>query len=224
MKRQREAACDSRSSINVDRRTFIGTMACAGAGMSFDALAQPPPPAAAPVQAQRATITLHVNGVAHELDLEPRVTLLDALRDRIGLHGTKKGCDRGQCGACTVLVDGRRINSCLTLAVMHDQQAITTVEGLAVNAEPSALQSAFMDFDAFQCGFCTPGQLCSAVAMIDEARAGAASAVTADIKAGSNPGTISDADIRERMSGNICRCGADPNIVAAIRHASARTG
>jgi len=226
MKRQREPTYDSRSGINVDRRTFMGTMACAGAGMSLGALAQPTPtpPAVAPPKAQRATITLFVNGLAHELELEPRVTLLDALRDRVGLHGTKKGCDRGQCGACTVLVDGRRINSCLTLAVMHDKQAITTVEGLAVNAEPSVLQAAFMDLDAFQCGFCTPGQLCSAVAMIGEARAGTASAVTADVKARSNPDTISDAEIRERMSGNICRCGAYPNIVAAIRHASAKTG
>ena len=220
-KGQREPACDSRSGINVDRRTFMGTMACAGAGMSLGAFAQATPPAAAPAKAQRAMITLHVNGTDHELDIEPRVTLLDALRDRVGLHGTKKGCDRGQCGACTVLVDGRRINSCLSLAVMHDKQAITTVEGLAVNAEPSALQAAFMDFDAFQCGFCTPGQLCSAVALIDEARAGAASAVTTDLGARASRNTLSDAEIRERMSGNICRCGAYPNIVAAIRHASA---
>ena len=221
MKGQREPAYDSRSGINVNRRTFMGTMACAGAGMSLGALAQSTPPVVtAPAKARHVTITLHVNGVAHELDLEPRVTLLDALRDRVGLHGTKKGCDRGQCGACTVLVDGRRVNSCLTLAVMHDKQAITTVEGLAVNAEPSALQSAFMDFDAFQCGFCTPGQLCSAVAMIGEARAGAASAVSADVTARSNRDKLSDAEIRERMSGNICRCGAYPNIVAAIRHAA----
>jgi xanthine dehydrogenase YagT iron-sulfur-binding subunit len=152
------------------------------------------------------------------------VTLLDALRDRVGLAGTKKGCDRGQCGACTVLVDGRRINSCLTLAVMHEGAAITTVEGLAEHGEPGALQAAFLDFDAFQCGFCTPGQLCSAVAMISEARAGTASAVTADLSRKSPRDALSDAEIRERMSGNICRCGAYPNIVAAIRHAATRAG
>ena len=214
MKRQREAACDSRSSINVDRRTFIGTMACAGAGMSFGALAQPPPPAAAPVQAQRATITLHVNGVAHELDLEPRVTLLDALRDRIGLHGTKKGCDRGQCGACTVLVDGQRINACLTLAMMHDGREITTVEGLSQDGQPHPMQQAFMDCDAFQCGYCTPGQVCSAVALLDEVKARQASMLTEGDQLA--PGALSEDEIRERMSGNLCRCGAYPNIVKAI--------
>jgi xanthine dehydrogenase YagT iron-sulfur-binding subunit len=225
MKDRSKRAADSPSAINVDRRTFMGTMACAGAGISFGALAQPTPSTpAVPAKSRHSTITLNVNGVAHELDVEPRVTLLAALRDRIGLRGTKKGCDRGQCGACTVLVDGRRINSCLTLAVMHENQSITTVEGLAVNGEPSPLQAAFIDFDAFQCGFCTPGQLCSAVAMIGEARAGAASAVTADLTATSKRGALADAEIRERMSGNICRCGAYPNIVAAIRHTATRTG
>ena len=218
MKAPGDHADDSRSAIRVGRRTFMGTLACAGAGMSLGALAQPAPsPAEAPPTPHRATIVLNVNGVAHELDLEPRVTLLDALRERLGLRGTKKGCDRGQCGACTVLVDGRRVNACLTLAVMHDNQAISTVEGLAVNGEPSALQTAFLDFDAFQCGFCTPGQLCSAVAMIAEARAGHASAATGKIAAND---AFSAAEIRERMSGNICRCGAYPNIVAAIRHAA----
>ena len=225
MKDRSKRAADSQSAINVDRRTFMGTVACAGAGISFGALAQPAPSTPpVPAKSRHETITLNVNGVAHELDVEPRVTLLAALRDRIGLRGTKKGCDRGQCGACTVLVDGRRINSCLTLAVMHENQSITTVEGLAVNGEPSPLQAAFMDFDAFQCGFCTPGQLCSAVAMIGEARAGAASAVTVDLTAASKRGALADAEIRERMSGNICRCGAYPNIVAAIRHTATRTG
>ncbi len=225
MKDLSKRAADLRSAINVDRRTFMGTMACAGAGMSLGALAQPPPSnPAAPARAHHATITLNVNGVAHELDIEPRVTLLDALRERVGLRGTKKGCDRGQCGACTVLVDGRRVNSCLTLAVMHDSQSITTVEGLAVNGEPNPLQAAFMDFDAFQCGFCTPGQLCSGVAMLAEARAGAASTMTADLTAKSQRDALGDVEIRERMSGNICRCGAYPNIVAAIRHAATKAG
>jgi xanthine dehydrogenase YagT iron-sulfur-binding subunit len=160
-------------------------------------------------------ITLSVNGRAYTLQLEPRVTLLDALREYAGLMGTKKGCDRGQCGACTVLADGRRINSCLTLAVMHEGEAITTVEGLATNAALSPLQRAFIEHDAFQCGYCTPGQLCSATALLNEFRNGTASTVTADVRR--RPPQLSDDEIRERMSGNICRCGAYANIVAAVR-------
>ncbi len=146
----------------------------------------------------KMTITLHVNGVANKLTLAPWTTLLDALRIHLGLTGTKKGCDHGQCGACTVLVDGRRINSCLTLAVMKDGAQITTIEGLAKNDALHPIQRAFIDHDAFQCGYCTPGQICSAVGLIAEGRAH-----TAD-------------EIRELMSGNICRCGAYPNILAAI--------
>ena len=146
-------------------------------------------------------VTLTVNGARHALDLDPRSTLLDVLRDHLDLTGTKKGCDQGQCGACTVLVDGRRVLSCLTLAVMKDGAAITTVEGLAKDGTPHPLQQAFIDHDAFQCGYCTPGQLCSAVGLIAEGKAR-----TAD-------------EIRELMSGNICRCGAYPNIVAAIQQA-----
>jgi xanthine dehydrogenase YagT iron-sulfur-binding subunit len=147
--------------------------------------------------------------------LEPRVTLLDALRETLRLTGTKKGSDRGQCGACTVLVDGQRINSCLTLAVMQEGKAITTVEGLGDSEQLHPVQAAFIACDAFQCGYCTPGQLCSAVALLDELQAGQASSVTMR-----NPrleATMSDADLRERMSGNICRCGAYPGILAAIR-------
>ena len=146
-------------------------------------------------------VTLTVNGARHALDLDPRSTLLDVLRDHLDLTGTKKGCDQGQCGACTVLVDGRRVLSCLTLAVMKDGAAITTVEGLAKDGTPHPVQQAFIDHDAFQCGYCTPGQLCSAVGLIAEGKAR-----TAD-------------EIRELMSGNICRCGAYPNIVAAIQQA-----
>jgi len=146
----------------------------------------------------KTTITLHVNGVARELALAPWTTLLDALRLHLDLTGTKKGCDHGQCGACTVLVDGRSINSCLTLAVMKDGAQITTIEGLAQGDALHPLQQAFIDHDAFQCGYCTSGQICSAVGLIAEGRAH-----TAD-------------DIRELMSGNICRCGAYTNIVAAI--------
>jgi xanthine dehydrogenase YagT iron-sulfur-binding subunit len=147
----------------------------------------------------KLTIMLDVNGVARKLTVAPWTTLLDALRDHLDLTGTKKGCDHGQCGACTVLVDGRRINSCLTLAVMKDGAKVTTIEGLATDGVLHALQQAFIDHDAFQCGYCTPGQICSAAGLIAEGKA-----KTPD-------------EIRELMSGNICRCGAYPNIVAAIR-------
>ncbi len=160
-------------------------------------------------------VALNVNGRTYSLQLEPRVTLLDALREYAGLMGTKKGCDRGQCGACTVIANGRRINSCLTLAVMHEGEAITTVEGLASNGALSPLQRAFVEHDAFQCGYCTPGQLCSATALLEEFRKGAASVATVDVRR--RPIKLSDDEIRERMSGNICRCGAYANIVAAIR-------
>src|SRR5690242_2444789 len=160
------------------------------------------------------SLRLTVNGEQREITLDdPRVTLLDLLRERLQLTGTKKGCDRGQCGACTVLADGRRINSCLTLAVMHEGEHITTVEGLAANGALSPMQRAFIEHDAFQCGYCTPGQLCSATALLSEFRDGAASTVTADVRR--RPAQFSDDEIRERMSGNICRCGAYANIVAA---------
>jgi xanthine dehydrogenase YagT iron-sulfur-binding subunit len=149
----------------------------------------------------KIAITLHVNGEVRKLAVAPWTTLLDALRDHLNLTGTKKGCDHGQCGACTVLVEGRRINSCLTLAVMRDGARVTTIEGLAKDGALHAVQQAFIDHDAFQCGYCTPGQICSAVALIAEGRA-----KTVD-------------DIRELMSGNLCRCGAYPNIVAAIQQA-----
>ena len=147
-------------------------------------------------------VTLNVNGAAHALRIEPRVTLLDALRERLQLTGTKKGCDQGTCGACTVLVDGRRINSCLTLAVMAQGKAITTVEGLAHGDQLHPVQAAFLAHDGFQCGYCTPGQIMSAVALIAEKR------------------PTDEASVREWMSGNICRCGAYPNIVAAVRDAA----
>jgi xanthine dehydrogenase YagT iron-sulfur-binding subunit len=158
-----------------------------------------------------APVTLKVNQAVHELTLEPRVTLLDALRDHLGLMGTKKGCDRGQCGACTVLVNGRRINSCMALAVMHSNDDITTVEGLAdKNGGLHPVQAAFLQHDAFQCGYCTPGQICSAVAFLDEHRHSPEAAEP-----------LTEAAIREGLSGNLCRCGAYPNIVAAIRAVAA---
>ncbi len=148
-----------------------------------------------------STINLMINGAATQVDVQPWVTLLDLLRERLGLTGTKKGCDHGQCGACTVLLDGRRVKSCLTLAIMKDGCAVTTIEGLAAGDALHPVQQAFIDHDAFQCGYCTPGQICSAVGLIREGRAR-----TAD-------------EIRELMSGNLCRCGAYPNIVAAIQQA-----
>ena len=171
----------------------------------------------APVVPPRA-VTLHINGADHQLAIEPRVTLLDVLREVLHLTGTKKGCDRGQCGACTVLVDGRRVNSCLTLAVMHQGTKITTIEGIASGEELAPIQAAFIEHDAFQCGYCTPGQICSAVACIAEIKAGTASAVTPDVRR--QTVAFTDPEIRERMSGNLCRCGAYNNIVTAIQAAA----
>src|ERR671922_1550722 len=162
-------------------------------------------------------VTLRVNGVDHELRLDPRVTLLDALRDVLGLTGTKKGCDQGACGACTVLVDGERIISCLALAVQYEGREITTIEGLAENGELHPLQAAFIKHDGFQCGYCTPGQICSAVGMINEFQNGLPSAVTKAISA--QVIEFSDEEIKERMSGNLCRCGAYVGICEAIREA-----
>ena len=173
---------------------------------------------AVPVQtpAPPAPLTLRVNGQRHALHVEPRVTLLDALRDHLGLVGTKKGCDRGQCGACTVIVDGRRINSCLSLALQHEGDDIVTVEGIGQPGHLHPLQAAFVAEDAFQCGYCTPGQICSGVALMEELRRGDCSAVTPDVRR-QGVAAIGDDEIRERMSGNLCRCGAYANIVRAVR-------
>ena len=157
---------------------------------------------------------LVVNGVAHTLDIDPRTTVLDALREHLSLPGAKKGCDHGQCGACTVLLDGRRVNSCLLLAVAHDDAEITTIEGLGTAGRPHPMQQGFLDHDGFQCGYCTPGQICSAIGMLDEVDKGWPSAVTGDEV------RLDDAEIRERMSGNLCRCGAYANMVPAIRQAA----
>jgi xanthine dehydrogenase YagT iron-sulfur-binding subunit len=223
-------------SCGLSRRRFLQSAGTVAAGISALPLAEaqtseappptlPPPPVIAGSATQR-TVSLTVNGVRHDLHLEPRVTLLDALRERLAFTGTKKGCDRGQCGACTVLVDGRRVNSCLTLAVMHDGSEITTIEGLGTPDALHPMQAAFIERDGFQCGYCTPGQICSAVALVGEWKAGALSAASFDATGDSHrppaPARlravpISDAEIRERMSGNICRCGAYSNIVDAVR-------
>jgi xanthine dehydrogenase YagT iron-sulfur-binding subunit len=186
------------------RRFLIGTalpVAAVGMGLTAPAAveAQTPPALVGPAPVD---VKLQVNGRTFPLKIEPRVTLLDALRERLGLTGSKKGCDQGQCGACTVLVDGRRVNACLTLAIATAGKAVTTVEGLARGGRLHTVQQAFIDNDAFQCGYCTPGQICSAVGLIAEGRAG------------------SDAQIRESMSGNICRCGAYTNIVRAVNAAA----
>jgi len=164
-------------------------------------------------------ITLRADGIEHRIAVDPRTTLLDVLRERLGIYGPKKGCDHGQCGACTILLDGKRVNSCLALAVAHDGAEITTIEGLAANGELHSMQRSFIEHDAFQCGYCTPGQIVSAVGMLAEAEAGWPSHVTEDMSAAEMP--LTDEEIRERMSGNLCRCGAYANIVPAIREAAA---
>jgi xanthine dehydrogenase YagT iron-sulfur-binding subunit len=195
--------------MDESRRRFMQTAAAAAAcGATPYATSQTPLPDAATSGARGEhvqQIALNVNGRPYVLAIEPRVTLLDALREYIGLTGTKKGCDRGQCGACTVLVNGRRINSCLTLALAHAGDEVITVEGLERGGKPHPVQAAFVEHDAFQCGYCTPGQICSAVGLLAESRA--------------QGFELTDDAIRERMSGNICRCGAYPNIVAAVKKA-----
>ena len=189
---------------DLSRRDFLGqvtTAALVGTALVTPAQARDEAPRPATPGTEPMAVALTVNGVKRELKIEPRVTLLDALREQLGLTGTKKGCDHGQCGACTVLVEGRRVNSCLTLAVVVAGKSVTTIEGLAKGDELHPVQAAFVKHDAFQCGYCTPGQICSAVGLIAEGHA------------------RTEDDVRELMSGNICRCGAYPNIVAAIREA-----
>jgi len=203
---------------DIDRRMVLqsaaalGCAAVASASLVGGASAQAGPAdgSAGPAMTTRFT----VNGRAVSLDLDPRTTLLDALREHLHLTGTKKGCDQGQCGACTVLLDGRRVNACLTLAVMQDGAAVTTIEGLGTPESLHPLQRAFIERDGFQCGYCTPGQIMSAAGLLDEVERGVPSHATADLTANVS---LSASEIRERMSGNLCRCAAYPNIVAAIR-------
>jgi xanthine dehydrogenase YagT iron-sulfur-binding subunit len=207
------------NAFEVTRRTVIetGTTALFLSALPHAAIAARPADGNE-VPSPTVKVDLQINGQPYSLTLDPRTTLLDALREHLTLTGSKKGCDHGQCGACTVLIDGRRINSCLTLAVMHDGQTVTTVEGLAWGNDLHPLQAAFVEHDGFQCGYCTSGQICSAVGMLGESRQGMPSYVTDDL---TQPAAeLTDAEIRERMSGNICRCAAYPNIVAAIKQAA----
>lgn len=210
------------------RRNFIKQITLAGGGMlamqmfggeAFAARsAFEPLNAGLPINLENSTnVAFKVNGIKKSLDVDSRMTLLDTLRERLELTGSKKGCDHGQCGACTVIVDGRRVLSCLTLAASCNNKSVTTIEGLAKDGELHPIQTAFLKHDGFQCGYCTPGQICSAVALINEAKNGDISYVTSDVRVKPAPLQLSDDEIRERMSGNICRCGAYPNIVDAIR-------
>ncbi|CAN7721298.1 2Fe-2S iron-sulfur cluster-binding protein [Variovorax paradoxus] len=214
--------------IGQSRRTFMIGSAASGIGMfaanllaQEAAMAQMPlaeGAAVAPIKAQNVVkVTFQVNGVQQTLKLDSRVVLLDALRERLALTGSKKGCDQGQCGACTVLVDGQRVLSCLTLAATLEGREVTTIEGLAQGDQLHPVQAAFIKHDGFQCGYCTPGQICSAVGLLGEARRGHVSHVTADV--GKTTTRLTDDEIKERMSGNICRCGAYPGIVAAVQEA-----
>lgn len=209
-------------SLPMSRRGLLIASAAAGAAAAASTASQAAAQNPAPTMSSIASIpiakvTFEVNGKNQTLELDTRTTLLDTLRETLHLTGTKKGCDHGQCGACTVIVDGRRINSCLTLAVMHEGAKITTIEGLGTPQRPHALQTAFVKHDGYQCGYCTPGQICSAVGMLDEIRRGVPSHVSADLTV--RP-LLSPDELRERMSGNICRCGAYSNIVDAITEVS----
>ncbi|ETW11590.1 aldehyde oxidoreductase 2Fe-2S subunit [Roseivivax marinus] len=199
--------------FEIRRRTLLVGTAAAAVGAGFARHASAQNSNAAPIGPETTTVTLTVNGEARELTVDNRVSLLDALREHLHLTGTKKGCDHGQCGACTCTVNGERVNSCLSLAVMHDGDELETIEGIGTPEDMDRMQVAFVENDGFQCGYCTPGQIVSARKVIEEIRAGVPSHVTGDLSAEI---TLTDAEIRERMSGNICRCGAYANILAAI--------
>jgi xanthine dehydrogenase YagT iron-sulfur-binding subunit len=206
-----EPEMQNSANLDISRRDLLVSSAATMAVTSVarGAAAQ----SAAPSSGQSSKLSLKVNGEQRELEVDNRTTLLDALREHLHLTGTKKGCDHGQCGACTVMVDGRRINSCLTLAVMHDGDEVTTIEGLGKPGDLHPMQAAFVRHDGFQCGYCTPGQICSSVAVLEEIKANIPSHVTVELDA---PVVLSQAEVRERMSGNICRCGAYSNIIDAI--------
>jgi xanthine dehydrogenase YagT iron-sulfur-binding subunit len=221
--KEREEPDDS--SFGFTRREFVAAVTAATGGVALgigdfnsrsSVLAAP-----AETPAVEVAVELNINGQHHQLSLDPRVTLLDLLREDLGLTGTKKGCDHGQCGACTVLANGARINSCLALAVCHQGDQIVTIEGIAHGDQLHPVQQGFLDHDGLQCGYCTPGQICSAVALLREAENGDASFATADLTR-TGAAILSPDEIRERMSGNICRCGAYPGIVEAVQSAARR--
>ncbi|MCY7375293.1 MAG: 2Fe-2S iron-sulfur cluster binding domain-containing protein [Pyrinomonadaceae bacterium] len=216
------------SEIGEARRKFLGQATALGLGalalnllspeQVFANLEIPADAVFAPVQVENGVkVAMKINGAEKSLNVDSRMTLLDALREKLNLTGSKKGCDHGQCGACTVIVDGRRVLSCLTLTASCEGKQVTTIEGLAKGDELHPMQTAFIKHDGFQCGYCTPGQICSAVALMNEAKNGEASYVTVDVRGKARSIQLSDDEIRERMSGNLCRCGAYPNIVDAIR-------
>lgn len=210
---------------NTSRRGFLGrALTAAGTAIAAPAVLKATQGQSgleeAAIAADQMQITLTVNGQAQKLTIEPRVTLLDALRERLGLTGSKKGCDHGQCGACTVLVDGQRVYSCLSLAVMQEGKAITTIEGLAKGTQLHPVQAAFLDQDGLQCGYCTPGQICASVALLQEIQQGRCSLVTPNLQQPPTLATLSTAEIQERLSGNLCRCSAYNGIVAAVQQAA----
>jgi xanthine dehydrogenase YagT iron-sulfur-binding subunit len=213
---------DPSSDTEFSRRTFVKSAGILSAGVASGlprVAAAEKARVAAATAPQTVSLALKINGKQQALTVDTRTTLLDALREYLGLTGSKKGCDHGQCGACTVLIDGRRVNSCLTLAAVAQGAEITTIEGLAHGDQLHPVQEAFLEHDGFQCGYCTPGQICSAVALLEEHRRGDLSQVSFQTGQTTSP-QLSDNEIRERMSGNICRCAAYPNIVAAVRAAA----
>jgi xanthine dehydrogenase YagT iron-sulfur-binding subunit len=207
--------------LDISRRELLalGAASAAALAVTTDAEAKAAAPTAPLRLPVMSKVSFTVNGKARALELDTRTTLLDALREHLQLTGTKKGCDHGQCGACTVMVEGRRINSCLTLAVMHEGARITTIEGLGTPTNLHPMQAAFVKHDGYQCGYCTPGQICSAVAVLGEIKAGIPSHVSDDLM---TPPRVTPAELRERMSGNICRCGAYSNIIDAISEVAGR--
>jgi xanthine dehydrogenase YagT iron-sulfur-binding subunit len=206
--------------MTINRREFIEGAGLVASSMAVTGALEALPPDPAEQPAMLVPVSAIVNGQPRTSAVEPRTTLLDALREQLHLTGTKKGCDRGECGACTVLVDGRRVLSCMSLAVMQEGKRITTIEGLERDGKLHPLQAAFVEYDGFQCGFCTSGQIMSGVAMIEEARAGWPSAATPDVTKRFTLADLTPREIQERMSGNLCRCACYPNIVAAVSAAA----
>jgi len=227
MREQKKTLDEQALSEGSSRRGFLRKSAIAGAGIASIKLGggvsvlASEPAVENGVAVEKLTVKLSINGKEHTLPVDTRTSLLDALREQLQMTGSKKGCDHGQCGACTVIIEGRRQLSCLTLAAMCDGRKVTTIEGLAEGDKLHPMQAAFIERDGMQCGYCTPGQICSAIAMLEEARNGDASHVTENLTAVARGQKLSKAEIQERMSGNICRCGAYPNIVAAIEDVQA---